>query len=403
MKTSSQRNNYIFFTRNVLTKPEAKLVQVANSANAAANLGYSTVLVYSHKGLTSHNPISLIRPFSPRKPEEKLAKLYNLQEKLKVAPLSMPWFVDKFGGKLTNSSTLISKYYFPFHILPTTKIVHTRDWNFVKVAIRHGIPAIYEHHHHEDKKFEPEIVKNPLFTIAITVADTVRESMIQNGMPPEKVVKMHNGYSQLFATRQPEAAEEWREKLLQDKYQHMVVYSGALYPFKGVDLLIDVAKDLPHVQFVFAGGKEEQVQAYQQMAREKQVTNTTFLGYIEHHKLGSLLQAADILAHPHCSGNASTFTSPLKFFDYMAAGTPIVSTEIPPLMEFKPANVVAAWCEPDNPQEFARCIKHVLETRPRKIEGYSNSLEFVKQFTWENRIQKILSYVDDSMRPVAMN
>lgn len=211
MKTSFQRNNYIFFTRNVLTNPEAKLVQVANSANAAANLGYSTVLVYSHKGLTSHNPISLIRPFSPRKPEEKLAKLYNLQEKLKVAPLSMPWFVDKFGGKLTNSSTLVSKYYFPFHILPTTKIVHTRDWNFVKLAIMHGIPAIYEHHHHEDKKFEPEIVKNPLFTIAITVADTVRESMIQNGMPPEKVVKMHNGYSQLFATRQPEAAEEWRK------------------------------------------------------------------------------------------------------------------------------------------------------------------------------------------------
>lgn len=396
---ASIKKHYIFFVRDVLPKPEAHLVQVTNSANGAANLGYSTVLVYLRKGLSALNPVELARPFSPRKPESQLARFYNIQENLKVAPLPMPWPIDRIGGKWTDSSTIVSKYYFPVHILPTTKIVHTRDWNFVKVAIKHKVPAIYEHHHHEHKQFEPEIVKSPLFQIAVTVADTVRESMIQNGMPPEKVIKLHNGFNQLFVIRQPEKAEAWRKKLLVDGRSHLVVYSGALHQFKGVDLLIDVAKELPQIQFALAGGKESQVEHYRQLARDSQVKNVTFLGYVLQDELASLLQAADILAHPHCSGKAATFTSPLKLFDYFASGTPIVCTEIPPLREFQTSLAIAAWCEPDNPTQFAQCISQVLQTHPRKTEGYSDSIDFVKQFSWENRIAKILSYVEESMRP----
>jgi glycosyltransferase involved in cell wall biosynthesis len=391
--------HYIFFTRNELPQPQAHLVQVAHSANAAANLGYPTVLVFIHKGISSLNPVEWISPFRPRQPPENLIQFYNLQDKLKIAPLPIPWPIDRIKGKLTNSSTIVSKYYFPFHILPVTKLVHTRDWNFVKAAIKQGIPAIYEHHHHDSKQFEPEIVHNPLFQIAVTVADPVRESMIQNGMPPEKVIKLHNGFNHLFLVRQPEAGEAWRNRLLVDGRQHLVVYSGALHRFKGVDLLIDVAKELPQIQFAIAGGDAAQVQAYQQQAKEKQTQNVKFLGYLPQNQLASLLQAADILAHPHCSGEAATFTSPLKLFDYMASGTPIVATEIPPLMEFKSSKAIAGWCPPDNPIQFAQCLEQVLETHPRKLKGYSDSLEFVLQFSWENRAKKILSYVEEAMHP----
>jgi glycosyltransferase involved in cell wall biosynthesis len=391
--------HYIFFTRNVLPQPQAHLVQVAHTANAAANLGYPAVLVYLQKGLKALNPIDLIFPFRPRKPDEELAKFYNIQDKLKVAPLPMPWPIDFVNNKLANSSTLATKYYFPLHILPKTKIVHTRDWNFVKAAIAQGIPAIYEHHHHEEKKFEPEIVKSPLFQISVTVADTIRSTMIQNGMPPEKVIKLHNGFNHLFLERQPEKAAEWRQKLLGNKREHLVVYSGALHEFKGVNLLIDVAKELPEIQFALAGGNEDQVKKYQKLAQEKQVENIAFLGHLTQDKLASLLQAADILAHPHLSGEAATFTSPLKLFDYMASGTPIVSSKIPPLKEFESTKAVAGWCEPDDPHQFAQCLQQVLQTHPRKPEGYADSMEFVNQFSCENRLAKILSYVEDSMRP----
>jgi glycosyltransferase involved in cell wall biosynthesis len=390
---------YVFFTRNILPQPNvASLVQVAHSANAAANLGYPVVLVYLRKGWNAFNPVDLIRPFQPRKPDEKLAKIYNLQEQLKVADLPMPWPIDILDSKWTSSSTIVSKYYLPIHLLKSTKIVHTRDWNFVKAAIKKGIPAIYEQHHHEDKKFEPEIVRNPLFQIAVTVANTVRNSMIQNGMPPEKVIKLHNGFNQLFPARQAENAQNWRQQLLTDGRQYLAVYAGGLYQFKGVDMLVDVAEKLPDVQFAIAGGDSSQVTAYQELAKSKQVNNIKFLGYLPQNQLASLLQAADVLTHPHCLTEAATFTSPLKFFDYMASGTPIVATEIPSLLEFKSGNIAATWCAPDHPHQFAESIQASLTKYPRKVEGYAETMDFVKHFSWENRIEKILSYVDEEVR-----
>ncbi len=387
--------NYIFFTRNTLPQPEAHLVQVANSANAAANLGYPTILVYLQTGLSAFNPVKWINQFRPQKPEPNLIKFYNLHDQLKVVTLPMLWPTDSLRGKFSYSH-LVCQYYWPKYILPHTKIVYTRNWNFAKAGIRHGIPAIYEHHHYEDKQFEPKVVNNPLLQVVVTVADTVRASLIGSGMPPEKIIKLHSGVNQSFMLRYPEAAQEWREKLLFNEQQHLVVYSGGLYRFKGVDLLIDVAKILPEVQFVFAGGSQAKVEIYRQRARDKQVKNVTFLGYILHEQLPSLLQAADALAHPHCSGKSATFTSPLKLFEYMASGVPIVATEIISLREFKFSGAIAGWCEPDNPAQFAHCLQQVLDNYPRKVAGYRNSIDFVCQFSWENRITKIMSYVEPS-------
>ncbi|MDJ0732740.1 MAG: glycosyltransferase [Nostocaceae cyanobacterium] len=397
------KKHYIFFINEQLPKSEAHLVQSTNAANAAANLGYSTVLVYPYQGLTALNPFNLVHPFQPRKPPLEIVKYYNIQDKLKVAPIPMPWPIDYITTKFTNSNTIACKYYFPFYILSTTKLVHSRNWNFVKAAIKNGVPAIYEHHHHEDKEFEPEIVNSPLFQISVTVADTIKETMIAHGMPAEKVIKLHNGYNRLFMERQPDKAAKWRIKLLPEGIEKLVVYSGALKQFKGINLLIDVALEMPNIQFVCAGGNEKDVADYQKLAQQKQVNNIQFLGYILHEDLASLLQAADVLVHPHCLGRAATFTSPLKLFEYFASGTPIVATEIPSLMEFKNTNAITTWCEPDNPNQFVKAVTWVLETHSRKIAGYANSIEFVKQFSWENRAAKILSYVDECYRPQAYN
>ena len=393
--------HYILYSSKLSLKPgTAHEIHDVLCANAAANLGYSTVLAYPNERNDSETLLSLLSPFHPQPPDDKFRDFYDTQDKLNVALLPKPWPIGRKGGKWTNFSTLLCKYYFPIHIRPHTQIVHTRDWNFVKAAIKNKTPTIYERHYYQDKPFEPEIVQSPFFQIAITQSEIIRESLIQYGMPPEKVVWLHNGFEQSFLVRQPQEAQAWREELLSDGRKHLVVYSGALHRFKGIDVLIDAAKELPDIQFAITGGTESQVQEYQQIAKEKNVNNVKLLGWIlPRNRLVSLLQAADILAHPHCSGKAADFTNPVKFFQYMASGTPIVVTEILPLMQFKSSPMVAGWCQPDSPIEFAQSIQYVLKTYPRKIDGYLESIEFARQFSWENRIEKILSYVDDSMRP----
>ncbi|MGB5899740.1 MAG: glycosyltransferase [Geitlerinemataceae cyanobacterium] len=390
---------YVFFVRDVLPKPAAYVVQIVNLANAAANLGYSTVLVSLKKGLKAGNPIEWLSPFHPTKPDDRLAQFYNLQNHLKIVELPIPWPIDAIESKWTSSSTIVCKYYFPRHILPHAQLVHSRDWNFVQTAIQHGIPAIYERDHCENKQYDRKIVGNPLFQAAVTVAAPIRDNLIENGIPPEKVIQLHNGFNQLFLKRQPEKAEEWRKKLLGDRFKSLAIYAGALYDFKGIDMTIEIANQFPEVKFVMAGGPETQVEVYRQITRDKKLNNVELIGYLAQNPLASFLQAADILLYPHLSGEAANFTSPMKLFDYIAAGVPIVATRIPPLKEFQDLEVVAAWCEPDNPQHLARGIQQVLEQHSRPSGGYSQNFDRIGQFSWETRILKTLDYVDTAFQP----
>jgi glycosyltransferase involved in cell wall biosynthesis len=389
--------HYIFFTRDVLPQPGAHIVQIVHLANAAANLGYSTILAHSQTEIKALNLIDWVFPFRPRKPDKALVDYYSLQDKLKIVPLLMPPSTIK--SKWTDFSTVACKYYAPWHLFPHAKIVHSRDWNFVKTAVKYGIPAIYERDHYEKKRYEPEIVNNPCFLMAVTVADTVKDSLIKNGIPAEKTIKLHNGFNQTFFQRHPEEAKQWREKLLLNDTDRLVVYSGELHRFKGIDLLIEIAQDFPNVRFALAGGTESQIQHYQQIIQDKQIKNVTLVGYLSHHRLVSLLQAADVLVYPHLSGEAANFTSPMKLFDYIAAGKPIIATKILPLKEFESSSLISGWCNPDSPAEFASCLRQVLVKYPNWSPDHLHDFQLVRQFSWEARIEQTLALIDPSFRP----
>ncbi|NEP09407.1 MAG: hypothetical protein F6K14_04045 [Symploca sp. SIO2C1] len=53
----------------------------------------------------------------------------------------MLWPTDNLRGKLSYSH-IVCQYYWPKYILPHTQIVQTHKWNFIKAAIKHGVPAI---------------------------------------------------------------------------------------------------------------------------------------------------------------------------------------------------------------------------------------------------------------------
>ena len=76
----------------------------------------------------------------------------------------------------------------------------------------------------------------------------------------------------------------------------------------------------------------------------------------------------------------------------MASGTPIVATQIPPLMPFQSASLAAGWCQPDSEQALAQCIESVLSRYPQKSAGYHSNIDYARQFTWEERAVKIMNY-----------
>lgn len=83
------KKHYIYFTRKLSLQPgTAHKIHDVLCANAAANLGYSTVLIYLQESSSESSLLSLISPFNPRSPSEKFKEFYNTQDKLQL--LSSP-------------------------------------------------------------------------------------------------------------------------------------------------------------------------------------------------------------------------------------------------------------------------------------------------------------------------
>ena len=90
--------HYIFFSRDSLPQQGAHIVQIVHLANGAANLGYSSILVYP-KIVNYLKPLKLINPFHPQYPSQELIDYYSLQGKLKIVELAIPSLFKKFNNK----------------------------------------------------------------------------------------------------------------------------------------------------------------------------------------------------------------------------------------------------------------------------------------------------------------
>ncbi len=240
---------------------------------------------------------------------------------------------------------------------------------------------------------------HPLLQVVVTVIDTVRESIIRNGVPEKKVVTVPNGFNSQFLARHPQAAQGWRDRLLPPPFTQLVGYAGALHEFKGIDVLLEIAPQFPQVKFALAGGPIDQQQHYRDRIANLGLKNVDLLGFLAQQDLAHLLQAADALAHPHLLGQAATFTSPLKLFDYLASGTPVVATRIPSLENWPLAGQIAAWCDPNQPQAFADSLRQVLAQHLRPAEGFAPNVAALQPYSWEARAEKILSHVDARYHP----
>ena len=111
----------------------------------------------------------------------------------------------------------------------------------------------------------------------------------------------------------------------------------------------------------------------------------------------SYFLASDVLVMPYSSGvtirdgtEAGKFTSPLKLFEYMAAGKPIVATGVPPVLEILRPGENSVITPPDDEEEFVRVLGLVLadsELRARISEGARSD---AAEYTWEKRVEKII-------------
>ena len=108
-----------------------------------------------------------------------------------------------------------------------------------------------------------------------------------------------------------------------------IVYTGTLEPYQGMELVLQgfqtVAAQDPGTLLIIAGGNPEQVSAYRRLAEKLDIApHCIFTGMVPKNVANQLNERAQVLLSPRISGN----NTPLKIYEQLASGKPLVATRI---------------------------------------------------------------------------
>ena len=188
--------------------------------------------------------------------------------------------------------------------------------------------------------------------------------------------------NQIPPLREPEAGTPIR-----------VTYIGQLYPWKGVDTLLEAMVELRGERLVIVGGlpPEPDLDRTRNQARHFGVSDRVeFRGYVPPARLIEERRTADIFVVPTLdSVTARHFTSPLKLFEAMAAGRPIVASDLPSLRVVLTDGVNALLVPPGDSKALAEAVRKLAGDRQLRARLAQRAGEDVRRYSWDERGRRI--------------
>ena len=179
-----------------------------------------------------------------------------------------------------------------------------------------------------------------------------------------------------------------------------IYYVGQLYPWKGAGLVVDVAARVPDARVVIVGGQtnwtqfDPDIAALAEQARVLGVAERVELrGHVPYDRVPAVLADASVALLPLPDEPvARLFTSPLKLFDYMAAGVPIVASDLPALREILRDEENALLARPDDPEDFAKAVRRLLADRALAERLGRQARADVLGYSWDARARALLDF-----------
>ncbi len=182
-----------------------------------------------------------------------------------------------------------------------------------------------------------------------------------------------------------------RAKSVLDAMQRLpsprLVFSGHLAPHKvDFDLLLAVKRLRAQWSLVLIGPEWEGADLPESFARLKREPGILLAGKIDYGDLPALLHSADVLLIPYQMNSVTRHVSPLKFFEYLATGKPVVSTPLPSILKYAGQAGIATHAE-----GFVQEIERALADPGW---GREARLELARSHTWDRRLEEISKLLD---------
>ena len=162
----------------------------------------------------------------------------------------------------------------------------------------------------------------------------------------------------------PGSGERIRRELGLSATTPIVLYTGTFEAYQGLDLLFGaaayVAQRRPEVRVVLAGGRPDQIDAARAAARAAGLADTViFAGQRPAEEIPAFLDAADVLVSPRSRGT----NTPLKIYQYLRSGRPIVATRL--LTHTQVLDDAVAFLSDATPEGFGAAILDALSDSGR--------------------------------------
>jgi glycosyltransferase involved in cell wall biosynthesis len=190
------------------------------------------------------------------------------------------------------------------------------------------------------------------------------------------------------------SVEDARKQLDLPRDKSIILYSGHLYDWKGAQTIVEIAQGLPdNYIVVVVGGTDEDVSRYRNITRN--IKNILYIGKKPYNQIPIYLRAADILILPNSGKEqiSREFTSPMKLFEYMASGRPIIASNLSSIKEVLSDSMVF-FAEADNAQSFLKTIEHVSKNGSEAANKSLQARDYVvRSHTWNTRAASVIQII----------
>ncbi len=324
-----------------------------------------------------------------RETEDKIFSYYNIKTKFKISKIFYFDLSSKGSSKINFLIRSLSFFLFArvYILFKKYDVLYFRSplaglfFNNFYLEVHELPPRLKKWHEIAFKKAKKIIV----------LTKFLKKELTDAGVEETKIIIASDAVN-LEEFQVNLSKEEARKKLSLPLDKKIIAYCGNFYfhNWKGVDILLESLKYLDNTLCVLIGGQELDFGKIKSRYQQK---NLILIGHQPHHKIPVYLKAADALILPNKKGDMTSeyYTSPLKLFEYMASGRPIVASDLPSIREIL-NKTNAVLVEPNNPEELAKGISKILYDNLLAEKISQQALVDVEQYSWKKRAERIMGF-----------
>lgn len=172
-------------------------------------------------------------------------------------------------------------------------------------------------------------------------------------------------------------------------------YTGHLYAGRGAELLLELARRLPEINFLLVGGEPQDVERLRVQADG--LPNLFLTGFVPNADLPRYQAACEALLMPYqervsasSGGDIGRFLSPMKLFEYLACGRVILSSNLPVFGEVLADGENAVLLPPADVTAWAQTLAELPAEPARRARLSAAARQTAARYTWEARTQTVL-------------